>query len=90
MAARAGKSDGPIPCNQMHGRVLWTGRAGSALTAHRLGFILGKLRVVRGGRINGNQGRQWVLTRADLERWAVSYGMRGEGKEPDLTGLEDL
>ncbi len=52
--------------------------ADRAINPRRLGFILGKLRVAR-GRVNGKQARQWVVTRADLERWAVSYGMRGAG-----------
>ena len=55
--------------------------AGPASTPHRLGFILGKLRVGHGPRVNGNQGRQWLVTQADLDRWVESYGMRVGGAE---------
>ena len=55
--------------------------SGGNITAHRLGFVLAKLRVSHGPRLNGNQGRQWLVTRADLQRWSVSYGIRPPAPE---------
>jgi hypothetical protein len=52
------------------------------LTAHRLGFILNKLRVSR-DRLDGKYARQWLVRRDDLKRWTVSYGLRVEGTEGD-------
>jgi len=49
------------------------GEGGRGLTPQRIGFVLNKLRVRR-GRVNGNEGRVWVVTREEVERWARSYG----------------
>ena len=59
------------------------------INAKRPGFVLGKLRVGRGPRASGNRGRQWLVTRDDLERWSLSYGIRlpwKEGAEGDTAG----
>ena len=42
------------------------------------GATLARLRIGRGPRVDGHNARQWRVTRGDLERWAVSYKMRGE------------
>ncbi len=54
--------------------------ADRAITAHRLGFILAKLCVSHARRLTASQGRHWLVTRADLERWKVSYGLRADGR----------
>ena len=54
------------------------------ITAQRLGFILGKLRVSRSPRHSAGQGRLWLIKRDDLKRWALSYGLSvpdGDGDE---------
>lgn len=56
------------------------GQPNGRLTAHRIGFVLSKLRVSRAPRRGTDQGRQWLITRDDVIRWAKSYGV--------LTGAE--
>ena len=46
-----------------------------SLTPQRIGAILTKLRVGRAPRHEANQGRQWLITRDDVIRWAKSYGV---------------
>ena len=48
------------------------------ITAQRVGFVLGKLRV---GRVHANDGRVWRVTREEVKRWLGSYGVRREGEE---------
>ena len=48
------------------------GETGRGLTPQRIGFVLNKLRVGR-GRVNGKEGRVWVVTREEVTRWARSY-----------------
>ncbi len=52
------------------------GLPGRDITAHRLGRVLARLRIGRGPRVNGKEARQWLATRADLERWSLSYNLR--------------
>jgi hypothetical protein len=83
----ASRAIGPTPPDKFHIRMAelvpvvqalanHLSLAGGSITAHRLGFLLAKLRVSHGPRLNGNQGRQWLVTRDDLERWSLSYGIR--------------
>jgi hypothetical protein len=58
------------------------GETGRGLTPQRIGFVLNKLRVGR-GRVNGKEGRVWVVTREEVARWARSYGVLTQAKDEE-------
>jgi hypothetical protein len=50
--------------------------------------VLNKLRVGR-GRVNGKEGRVWVVTREEVGRWARSYGVLAGADREGHDRVED-
>lgn len=65
-----------------------SGETGRGLTPQRMGLVLNKLRVGR-GRVNGKEGRVWVVTREEVARWARSYGVLTNARGAREERVED-
>jgi hypothetical protein len=50
------------------------------VTSQRLGHILKKMRLTKPPRPRGQKSRIWRITRAELVRWAISYGLPVPGE----------